>query len=86
MPNVLEMHPKLVPLGLVIQAQVQAPLPRDDLHAHAVPGIGLLEFALGDAVSDEEARACHAERKFGRPGEEVGGGRGDGEAGAEEVG
>ena len=70
----------------MIQVQVHAPLPRDDLRAHAVPGISRLEFALGNAVSYEEARACRAERKFGRAGEEVGEGRGDGEEGAEEAG
>jgi len=70
----------------MIKVQVYVPLPRDDLHAHAVPRISRLEFALGNAVAYEEARACCAERKFGRPGEEVGGGRGDGEEGAQEVG
>ena len=70
----------------MIQVQVYAPLPRDDLHADAVPSVGRLEFALGDAVADKEAGVGHAERKVGRAGEQIRGGRGDGEEGAEEAG
>ena len=38
-PDVLEEHLKFVPLGILIQVEVYAPLPRDDCHADVVPRI-----------------------------------------------
>ena len=68
----------------MLQVQVHAPLPWDDLRAHAVPGVGHLQLALGDAVAYNEARAEGAEGEIGRAGQEVDVGGGDREAGTEE--